>query len=320
MSTTREGLAQSVHVRLMGHAKKIGVDPNLVLTRYGAERFLYRLSRSPHSARFVLKGALLLLAWLGETLRPTRDADLLGFGDLADEELLRIFQEACAVEVEPDAATFDAGSVTVEAIREGDAYGGRRITVRGTIGTARVMVQVDVGIGDAVTPDPQQLEQPQQGSHPEGTDVSALEHILQDHQTIPADRGIFLPETWRLAPSICTFTSEVFYEGRLHSRAGLEKQVLEGSPPFEGAGLWAVGVAHEGNQNSSIEEADAVERIVSLLLREGSQWIDKIGTSKPMTPNDILVVAPYNAHVALLGERLTPKGVRVGTVDRFQGQ
>jgi len=168
--------------------------------------------------------------------------------------------------------------------------------------------------------DPQQLEQPQQGSHPEGTDVSALEHILQGHQTIPADRGIFLPETWRLAPSICTFTSEVFYEGRLHSRAGLEKQVLKGSPPFEGAGLWAVGVAHEGNQNSSIEEADAVERIVSLLLREGSQWIDKIGTSKPMTPNDILVVAPYNAHVALLGERLTPKGVRVGTVDRFQGQ
>jgi uncharacterized protein len=168
--------------------------------------------------------------------------------------------------------------------------------------------------------DPQQLEQPQQGSHPEGTDVSALEHILQGHQTIPADRGIFLPETWRLAPSICTFTSEVFYEGRLHSRAGLEKQVLKGSPPFEGAGLWAVGVAHEGNQNSSIEETEAVDRIVSLLLREGSRWVDRDGTPKQMTPNDILVVAPYNAHVALLGERLGAKGVRVGTVDRFQGQ
>lgn len=160
MSGARDGLAQSVQVRLVRHAKQIGVDPNLVLTRYAVERFLYRLSRSAHAERFVLKGALLLLAWLGETLRPTRDADLLGFGDLADEELIRIFRELCGVAVEPDAAMFDAGSVTVEPIREGDAYGGRRITVRGNIGTARVTVQADVGIGDAVTPAPQWLEYP----------------------------------------------------------------------------------------------------------------------------------------------------------------
>ncbi len=168
--------------------------------------------------------------------------------------------------------------------------------------------------------DPQQLEQPQQGTHPEGTDVSALDHILQGHKTIPDDRGIFLPETWRLPPSICDFTSEVFYDGRLHSLARLEKQVLVGTPPFEGAALWVVGVVHEGNQNSSIEEAEAVDRVVSSLLREGSQWIDKDGISHQIAGNDILVVAPYNAHVALLGERLSAKGVRVGTVDRFQGQ
>jgi uncharacterized protein len=149
--------------------------------------------------------------------------------------------------------------------------------------------------------------------------MSALDHILQGHQTIPVDRGIFLPETWRLAPSVCAFTSEVFYEGRLRSLAGLERQVLAGAPPFEGAGLWAVRVAHEGNQNSSIEEVETVDGIVSSLLGEGSQWIDKNGTAHPMTPTDILVVAPYNAHVALLGARL-PGGVRVGTVDRFQGQ
>ena len=168
--------------------------------------------------------------------------------------------------------------------------------------------------------DPQQLEQPQQGSHPEGTDVSALEHILQGHKTIPPDRGIFLPETWRLPPSICAFTSEVFYEGRLRSVAGLEGQVLVGSSFFEGAGLWVVPVEHEGNQNNSIEEADAVDRIVSSLLCDGSRWIDKGGEAHPLMPHDILVVAPYNAHVALLGERLASKGVRVGTVDRFQGQ
>lgn len=82
MSTERGGLAQSVQVRLVRHAKAIGVDPNLVLTRYAVERFLYRLSRSLYAEQFVLKGALLLLVWLGETLRPTRDADLLGFGEL----------------------------------------------------------------------------------------------------------------------------------------------------------------------------------------------------------------------------------------------
>ena len=168
--------------------------------------------------------------------------------------------------------------------------------------------------------DPQQLEQPQQGSHPEGTDVSALDHILRGHQTIPPDRGIFLPETWRLAPSICAFTSEVFYEGRLKSRTGLDQQVLAGAPPFEGAGLWRVHVAHEGNQNSSIEEVDTVERIVATLLSADSRWIDSKGVVKPMTKDDILIVAPYNAHVALLEERLAAQGVRVGTVDRFQGQ
>lgn len=149
-----------MQVRLARHAKAIGVDPNLVLTRYGVERFLYRLSRSQHAERFVLKGALLLLAWLGETLRPTRDVDLLGFGELTDGELLAIFREVCGVVVEPDATIFDAASVKVAPIREDDAYGGQRVTVRGRIGTARVGVQVDIGIGDAVTPAPEWIEYP----------------------------------------------------------------------------------------------------------------------------------------------------------------
>jgi len=168
--------------------------------------------------------------------------------------------------------------------------------------------------------DPQQLEQPQQGSHPEGTDVSALDHILGDHQTMGDDRGIFLPETWRLAPSICTFTSEVFYEGRLQSRSGLERQELVGTEGFDGAGLWLHHVEHEGNQNSSYEEVEVVARIASAILRPGAQWIDGDGNGRPLRPEDIVVVAPYNAQVSLLGERLVPMGLRVGTVDKFQGQ
>lgn len=114
MNSKRDGLARSVQVRLSRHARSIGVDPNLVLTRYAIERFLYRLSRSPYSERFVLKGALLMLAWMGDTLRPTRDADLLGFGDLSEDSLMRIFVEICGVAAEGDAMTYSADSVVVE--------------------------------------------------------------------------------------------------------------------------------------------------------------------------------------------------------------
>ena len=168
--------------------------------------------------------------------------------------------------------------------------------------------------------DPQQLEQPQQGTHPEGADLSALEHMLLGYKTMPPERGIFLPETWRLAPTLCAFTSEVFYEGRLHPRPGLERQVLAGTAPIDGAGLWIAGVSHEGNQNCSHEEAEVVDRLARGLLRDGAHWIDGEGKQRPMTAADILVVAPYNAQVGLLGERLASLGVRAGTVDKFQGQ
>jgi superfamily I DNA and/or RNA helicase len=168
--------------------------------------------------------------------------------------------------------------------------------------------------------DPQQLEQPQQGSHPPGADLSALEHILKEHQTIPPDRGIFLPETWRLPPAICAFTSQVFYEGKLHSLPGLEQRALRHTGPIDGSGLWVLPVTHEGNQNSSLEEVDAIERLTDAVLREGAQWIDRDGSIEALTPAHVLVVAPYNSQVALLTERLAPRGIRLGTVDKFQGQ
>jgi predicted nucleotidyltransferase component of viral defense system len=160
MSGERDGLARSIQVRLARHAKAIGVDPNLVLTRYAVERFLYRLSRSPHAERFVLKGALLLLVWLGDTLRPTRDADLLGCGNLSDDILARIFSEVCDVVVEPDAMTFLADTVSVASIRLESDYGGYRVTLQSRLGAARLRVQVDVGIGDIVTPAPAWLDYP----------------------------------------------------------------------------------------------------------------------------------------------------------------
>lgn len=134
---------------------------------------------------------------------------------------------------------------------------------------------------------------------------------------MPADSGLFLPETWRLGPAICDFTSELFYENRLTAHDGLDRQQLTGSSLFGGSGLWFVPVIHEGNQNSCDEEADAVARIVRDLLSLAS-WIDKEGQSKKLSMDDILIVAPYNAQVFKIAERIP--GGRVGTVDKFQGQ
>src|SRR6202034_2665332 len=94
--------------------------------------------------------------------------------------------------------------------------------------------------------DPQQLDQPTQGSHPDGTDTSALDHLLAGHQTIPEDRGLFLEETWRLHPTICAFTSELFYEGRLRPHPGLELQEVRSTSMLRGAGLRYLPVPHIG--------------------------------------------------------------------------
>ncbi|MEX1129739.1 MAG: TM0106 family RecB-like putative nuclease [Vicinamibacterales bacterium] len=168
--------------------------------------------------------------------------------------------------------------------------------------------------------DPQQLEQPQKGSHPDGVDVSALDHVLGGDRTMPPGRGLFLPTTWRLHPEICAFTSELFYEGKLEPRAGLERQRLVGTQGFDGAGLWWCPVAHDGNQNASLEEVDTVAAIVDRLLMAGAEWDDAEGVSCPLTPADLRIVAPYNAQVNRLTERLGARGVPIGTVDKFQGQ
>jgi uncharacterized protein len=166
--------------------------------------------------------------------------------------------------------------------------------------------------------DPQQLDQPTQGSHPEGTDVSALTHLLGGRPTIEWERGLFLEETWRLHPQICSFTSEMFYEGRLKPRPGLERQQIVSGGPIQGSGLRLVTVAHSGNQSSSPEEADAVRALVAGLLDDRPSWIDWRGDEKPIGLEDILIIAPYNAQVFELQERLP--GARIGTVDKFQGQ
>src|SRR6266567_2791950 len=165
--------------------------------------------------------------------------------------------------------------------------------------------------------DPNQLRQPSHGIHPEGVDQSVLDHVIQDQPTMPAAYGLFLETTYRLHPTVCAFISEAFYDGKLEPDDSTKRQNLAVSNGTGGLGLRYLPVDHSGNRTLSSEEVDRVNQTFRTLL--GLPWTDREGTTRPIAIDDVLVVAPYNAHVRRLIETL-PDGARVGTVDKFQGQ
>lgn len=168
--------------------------------------------------------------------------------------------------------------------------------------------------------DPLQLAQVSQGSHPDGVSVSVLAHLLHTHKTVPPDRGLFLEESWRMHPNVCAFISEIVYESRLRSAAECANQAVT----FDGVvetGLRFMPVEHEGNVQSSDEEAERVAAAIRRML--GGTFTNAKGDTAPLRPSDFLVVAAYNAQVRHLTRALAAAGLQdvpVGTVDKFQGR
>jgi uncharacterized protein len=145
--------------------------------------------------------------------------------------------------------------------------------------------------------------------------------VLAGQATMPADRGLFLETTWRLHPELCAFTSEVFYDGRLEPEPHLVVQRLDaGSATIRGGvGPRLLEVPTEGADNESPEEADEVARVARSIVEAGASWVNEKGETRPVTWDEVLIVAPYNAQVGAIKRRLPPEA-RVGTVDKFQGQ
>ena len=169
--------------------------------------------------------------------------------------------------------------------------------------------------------DQMQLPQPVQGVHPGETGLSAMDFAMQDHSTVPPERGVLLNVSWRMHPDVCEFISDSVYEGRLTSAPDTARQslVLEGPvhPALRSTGVVTVDLDHEGCTQSSEAEAALIAELVRQLL--GQTWIDASGEARSMTLDDILVVTPFNMQVGLLKKHL-PKNARIGTVDKFQGQ
>lgn len=176
--------------------------------------------------------------------------------------------------------------------------------------------------------DPQQLAQPSQASHPGGAGASALEHLIGPGGIVAEGRGLLLERTWRLPPAIAEFTSGYYYSGILHSHPDCQRQrldVLGAGERLAGSGLVFEGVEHAGNVNHSTEEAAHIVQIAQELLAPtaNATWTDRSGEKKRLTAGDVMVVAPYNSQVNLIRQQLAAaqlSEVRVGTVDKFQGQ
>jgi predicted RecB family nuclease len=160
--------------------------------------------------------------------------------------------------------------------------------------------------------DPNQLPQVSQGSHPPGANASVLGHLLGDDETVRPGMGMFLERTWRLRPEVNAFTSEVFYEGRLKpAPVAFTREIADGN------GIRFLPVAHEGHRQAAPEEAEAIAAEIERL--RGTMYRDDDG-ERPLGPEDFIVVAPYNAHVRCLREKIRDERIRIGTVDKFQGQ
>lgn len=138
----------SVRSKLLELSRERHVELTGLLIRYATDRLLYRLSLTDYRSNYVLKGSLLFSTWNAEIHRPTKDADLLGFGSNDSARLLKEFKEMCSFQMEEDGITFDLGSLTVDPIRQGEEYDGKRVKVIAHLDGAKIPVQIDIGYGD----------------------------------------------------------------------------------------------------------------------------------------------------------------------------
>ncbi len=217
------------------------------------------------------------------------------------------------------------------AIRSGDIVGGTAwlfsreehhgafdylfVDEAGQVSLANLIAMSNAAKNLVLIGDSRQLPQVVQGTHPWPANLSCLDWVLGEGRNVEPERGVFLPQTWRMHPDLCDYVSSQFYEERLASRAATALQAVDASG-LPSSGAWRIPVAHEGRAQVCPEELKAIRGVIERLL--AGTWTDRNGQSRALSSSDIIVVAPYNAQVNLLADALP--GIRVGTVDKFQGQ
>ena len=182
MKRELRNVVASVHERLLNRSRERGEDFLFILQRYAAERFLYRLGKSAHRDRYVLKGAMLFALWGGSVYRPTRDLDFTGYGSHETEAVLATIRDICDLKTEDDGLNFETTSLAAESIREEAEYDGLRIRFRATLGRTRIPMQIDVGFGNAIHPAANDVE------YPTLLDAPAPSIRAYPHQAVVAEK------------------------------------------------------------------------------------------------------------------------------------
>jgi uncharacterized protein len=298
---------------------KTWVAARAILALVAAGRRVAVASTSHEAVRNLLLGCLAALPddASGLTVAQIDLAHKIGVGDDA-------YEPSCPIDRvrQNDAA----------ALRQADVVGGTAflfcrpefegafdtlvVDEAGQVGLANLLAMGRCARNIVLVGDPRQLPQVVQGSHPGDAGFSCLDWLLGDHATVPPDRGILLPVTRRMHPDLCRFVSERVYEGRVSSHPDTARQRVGGTRWPE-AGAHLVEVPHDGNAQVSHAEIAAIGAAVAELT--AGTWTDRDSVIRPLREEDIIVVAPYNAQVNALRAAL-PERVRVGTVDKFQGQ
>ena len=185
----------------------------------------------------------------------------------------------------------------------------------GQVSLANLLAMSNAADNLVLIGDSRQLPQVVQGTHPWPANLSCLDWVLGEGRNVDPERGVFLPVTWRMHPDLCAYISSQFYEKRLESHPSTALQAVAASG-LPSSGAWRIPVAHEGRAQVCPEELEAIRSAIERLL--AGTWADRNGHRRRLDSGDIIVVAPYNAQVNLLADALG--GIRVGTVDKFQGQ
>lgn len=219
----------------------------------------------------------------------------------------------------PEIASADVvGATAWHFARYGQAaYDYLIVDEAGQVSIANILAMARCALNIVLVGDPMQLPQPLQGSHPGDSGRSCLEYLIDGHRVVPSDRGVFIPVSRRMHPRVCELVSTAVYEGRLRSDAAAGRQILVSRAGADLVGAGMRDVVHVGRSQVSPEEIDAI--VAQIAAVEGATYSDRNGRQRTIGHADILVVAPYNAQVNALRTQL-PGAVRVGTVDRFQGQ
>lgn len=275
--TPPKNLAASINARLLNLARARKEDAQFVVTQYGIERFLYRLSTSPHASSFVLKGASLFTVWSGHPHRATKDIDLLGKGAPDLDRLGRVFRDVCSVPAEDDGLFFDPSTVTTERIKEGANYEGVRVLLRATLGTARLAMQVDVGFGDAVTPAAVPADFPTLLGHPAPRiHIYPRETVVAEKLQAMVDLGLFnsrmkdFYDLWFLARGF-EFEGHVLAQA-LEATFARRRTPLPSEPPFALTPAFAADGQKQVQWRAFLSRSRVVETALALAAVIEQLW------------------------------------------------